>query len=309
MDAISAILHKLDHVDILMGPGQVCRSWRGAARDEPALWRRIDMLGHAELFNELNLHGMARAAVRRSAGRCEAFWGEYAGDRDFLLYLGDRAPSLKSLRLISCYNLFNEGLKEAIVKFPLLEELELSLCANVGESGVFGIVGNTCPQLKRFRFSKDVFYDFEASGYGRDDEALGIASMRELRSLQLFGNCLTNKGLTAILDNCLHLESLDLRHCFNVNMDETLRAKCAKISTLRPPHDSTDDYDFQVQEPVWADSDPWSGDSMGYGSDYELDSEDYDDYCDPSRYLDGVYEDDLDEEDRMILRGMRALMK
>jgi hypothetical protein len=48
---------------------------------------------------------------------------------------------------------------------------------------------------------------------------------------------------------------------------------------------------------------------MGYGSDYELDSEDYDDYCDPSRYLDGVYEDDLDEEDRMILRGMRALMK
>jgi hypothetical protein len=90
LDAISSILHKLDHVDILTGAGQVCRSWRGAARDEPALWRRIDMLGHAELFNELNLHGMARAAVRRSAGRCEAFWGEYAGDRDFLLYLGDR---------------------------------------------------------------------------------------------------------------------------------------------------------------------------------------------------------------------------
>ena len=90
MDAISAVLHKLGHVDILMGAGQVCRSWRAAARDEPELWRRIDMLGHADLSNELNLHGMAREAVRRSAGRCEAFWGEYAGDDDFLFYLGDQ---------------------------------------------------------------------------------------------------------------------------------------------------------------------------------------------------------------------------
>ncbi|XP_044337562.1 F-box protein SKIP19-like, partial [Triticum aestivum] len=52
LDAISAILHKLDHVDILMGPGQVCCSWRGAARDEPELWRRVNMLGHADLEHE-----------------------------------------------------------------------------------------------------------------------------------------------------------------------------------------------------------------------------------------------------------------
>uniref|UniRef100_A0ACD5XD08 Uncharacterized protein n=1 Tax=Avena sativa TaxID=4498 RepID=A0ACD5XD08_AVESA len=246
LDAILAIFHKLDHFDILMGPGQACRSWRGAARDEPDLWRRINMLGHAQLFTEVNLHGMAQVAVRLSAGR---------------------APSLKSLRLISCHNFSDEGLTEAIVKFPLLEELELSLCSNVGESGVFGVIGKACPQLKRFRFSKDEFYDFEAIGYDRDDEAMGITAMHELRSLQLFGNCLTNKGLSAILDNCLHLESLDIRHCFNVNMDDTLRAKCARISTLRLPHDSHD-YDFQVHEPIWA----------GSGSDY----------YDPSCYLGGV---------------------
>uniref|UniRef100_A0A453RYW5 Uncharacterized protein n=1 Tax=Aegilops tauschii subsp. strangulata TaxID=200361 RepID=A0A453RYW5_AEGTS len=33
---------------------------------------------------------MAQAAVRRSKGQCEAFWGEYAGDDDFLLYLGNQ---------------------------------------------------------------------------------------------------------------------------------------------------------------------------------------------------------------------------
>uniref|UniRef100_A0ACD5WIZ1 Uncharacterized protein n=1 Tax=Avena sativa TaxID=4498 RepID=A0ACD5WIZ1_AVESA len=235
LDAILSVLDYLDHVDILMGPGQVCRSWRSAARDEPDLWRRIDMLGHAELLNELNLHGMAQEAVRRSAGRCEAFWGEYAGDDDFLLYLGDQAPSLKSLRLISCDDVSDEGFTEAIQKFPLLEELELSLCPYVGESGVFGVVGKACPQLKRFRLHRDGFYYLDTRDYDMDQEALGIATMHELRSLQLSGNRVTNKGLEAILDNCHHLESLDIRRCFNVNMDDTLRAKCVRISSLRLP--------------------------------------------------------------------------
>ncbi|CAM0884223.1 unnamed protein product [Alopecurus aequalis] len=259
LDAILAILHKLGHVDILMGAGQVSRSWRAAARDEPELWRRIDMLGHAELSHELNLHGMAREAVRRSAGRCEAFWGECAGDDDFLLYLGDQAPSLKSLRLISCNDVSDEGFTEAIQKFSLLEELELSLCPYVGQSGVFGVVGQACPQLKRFTLSRSVFYYLHTRGYDVDEEAQGIATMHELRSLQLSGNRVTNEGLAAILDNCRHLESLDIRRCFNVNMDDTLLAKCARITSLRLAPN-------------------------------ELGSEDYDDYCD-SRYIDGVYED------------------
>uniref|UniRef100_A0A0E0EIV4 F-box domain-containing protein n=1 Tax=Oryza meridionalis TaxID=40149 RepID=A0A0E0EIV4_9ORYZ len=262
LDAILAIFHKLDHIEILMGAGQVCRSWRRAARDEPQLWRRIDMRGHADLSFELNLFGMAQAAVRRSAGQCEAFWGEYAADEKLLHFLGERAPSVKSLRLISCYDILNEGFSAAIKKFPLLEELELSLCSNIDNE------------------------------YEMDEEALGIATMHELRSLQLFANNLRNEGLAAILDNCPYLESLDVRHCFNVNMDDTLRAKCARIKTLRLPYDSTDDYDFQVQKPIsladfYSDSDD---DCVYGGPDYILDSDEYDDYCDPYRYLDGVYE-------------------
>jgi hypothetical protein len=176
-----------------------------------------------------------------------------------------RAPSFKSLRLISFY----DRLTEAIMKFPLLEELELSLCPNVDDSGVFGVIDKACPQLKRFRLSKDVFRDFQASVHGKGDETLGIATMHELRSLQLFGNILTNKGLTAILENCCHLESLDIRHCFNVTMDDALRAKCARISALRLPNDSTDDYDFIVKEPHLGEFRVLSG----YGSEYELGSD------------------------------------
>uniref|UniRef100_A0A0D9X586 F-box domain-containing protein n=1 Tax=Leersia perrieri TaxID=77586 RepID=A0A0D9X586_9ORYZ len=258
LEAILAVFHKLDHIEILMGAGQVCRSWRRAARDVPRLWRRIDMRGHADLSFELNLFGMAQEAVRRSAGLCEAFWGEYAADEDLLHFLGERAPFLRSLRLISCFDILDEGFSVAVTKFPLLEELELSLCDNIGENNVFKAVGKACPQLKRFRLSKRCFYSFEHSEYNKDEEALGIATMHELRSLQLFANNLSNEGLTAILDNCPHLESLDIRHCFNVSVDDTLRAKCARIKTLRLPHDSTDDYDFQVDRPIWSHVDDYS---------------------------------------------------
>ncbi|TVU02114.1 hypothetical protein EJB05_52480, partial [Eragrostis curvula] len=129
-DVLLSILHRLDHADVLISADRVCREWRRAARDEPSLWRRITMLWH-ERFTGLNRLAMAAAAVRRSAGQCEAFCGEYASDDDFLFFLGEQAPCLKSLRLISCCDVTTEGLEEAVKDFPLLEELELSLCNNV----------------------------------------------------------------------------------------------------------------------------------------------------------------------------------
>ncbi|CAM0943706.1 unnamed protein product [Alopecurus aequalis] len=236
LDTILAVLHKLDHIDILMGADQVCRSWRRAARDEPELWRRIVIRGNASLSSRLNRQGMACDAVQRSKGQCEAFCGEYAGDDGFLLYLSEQAPCLKSLRLISCSGVSFDGFVELIPRFPLLEEIELSQCPellNWGDLkyGVYNILRETFPQLKHFRLNKT------------------------LRSLQLFANDLGNEGLEAILDNCPHLESLDIRHCFNVDVDRAdeegklLREKCARIKALRLPRDSTDDYDFDFGSP------------------------------------------------------------
>uniref|UniRef100_A0A453C2M0 F-box domain-containing protein n=1 Tax=Aegilops tauschii subsp. strangulata TaxID=200361 RepID=A0A453C2M0_AEGTS len=47
-DALLAVLHRLDHVDVLMGAGQVCTPWRLAARNEPELWRRVEVRSHAD---------------------------------------------------------------------------------------------------------------------------------------------------------------------------------------------------------------------------------------------------------------------
>ena len=115
---------------------------------------------------------------------------------------------------------------------------------------MFKVVGEVCPQLKHFRLNKKLF---DVTVWEKEKDVQGIASMHGLRSLQLFSNLLTNAGLETILDNCPHLESLDIRHCFNIDMDETLLVKCARIKTMRLPDDPTDDYDLEIQSPSYQD--------------------------------------------------------
>ncbi|XP_048543648.1 putative F-box/LRR-repeat protein 23 [Triticum urartu] len=324
LDAILAVFHKLDHIDILMAADQVCSSWRRAARDEPALWRRIVMRGNADLSSRINRQGIACDAVRRSAGQCEAFCGEYAGDAGFLLYLSEEAPCLKSLRLISCDGISLDEFAELITRFPLLEELELSECPEllVDCSGslypeVYEVLGRACPQLKHFRMNKQYFQ--EQKWGNNDADAEGIAAMHELRSLQLVANDLTNKGLAAILDNCPRLESLDIRHCFNVKMDgddsggndegTLLREKCARIKTLRLPSDSTHDCHLEVQSPRFARTEEeiwrsWSISPVYYSPWLQDSEEDDDDFCRST----SRYEADLDRYEKVLPRSMRTFL-
>ncbi|KAI5021509.1 hypothetical protein ZWY2020_058239 [Hordeum vulgare] len=105
----------------------------------------------------------------------------------------------------------NRGLLEALNKFPMIEELELSLCKHVFRK-VYEGIGIAYPHLKCLKVSYPCFYSTEDIKYNKYEEALGIATMFVLCSLQLFGSELTNSGLTKILDNCSHLDYLDIHH-------------------------------------------------------------------------------------------------
>ncbi|KAL6843349.1 hypothetical protein ACP4OV_027062 [Aristida adscensionis] len=285
MDALLGILHRLDHADVLVAADRVCRSWRRAARDEPSLWRRVAMRGSGHrdrLAFGFDGSTMAREAVRRAAGQCEAFCVEYAADNAFLSYLCKQSsvtkidilqnygygatvywhcnsqqlsisiwvsgvsPGLKSLRLISCGDVTDRGLTKAVMELPLLEELELSLCYDIQHSpGVYEAIAKACPLLKQFSLNKRF-----RCAKSKDKDALEIAKMHGLRSLQLLGNALSNDGLSSILGSCHKLEALDIRHCFNVKMDQTLLTKCAGIKTLRLPDDPTDDCDLRCFTPI-----------------------------------------------------------
>ncbi|CAK9181171.1 unnamed protein product [Ilex paraguariensis] len=90
--------------------------------------------------------------------------------------------------------------------------------------------------------------------------------MHELRHLQLFGNNLTNDGLQAILSDCPHLVSLDLRQCFSISLaGNSVRSCFEKIKDVRYPNDSTEDYGFDAQisdDDSWDDADAWDPPDM-----------------------------------------------
>ncbi|CAA7046998.1 unnamed protein product [Microthlaspi erraticum] len=236
----SSILVRLGAIEILEDAQKVCTSWRHACKD-PSMWRKIVMRG---LGVEYDLEVMCRHAVDRSQGGLLEIEIWQFGTDSLLTYIADRSSNLRSLRLIMCnLKITGYGLILAVVKLPLLEELELSHCSLAGES--LKAIGRTCPNLKTLKLNKFCHRD---CGIVSDDEALAIAAaMPGLRHLQIFGNYLTNTGLNAILDNCPNLEHLDLRRCFNVNLVGDLEKRCLeRIRVLRRPNDSTLDYPFHA---------------------------------------------------------------
>ncbi|EFH50929.1 predicted protein [Arabidopsis lyrata subsp. lyrata] len=151
----------------------------------------------------------------------------------------------------------NKGVMNGIAKFPLLETLEVfhsSLKLDLKA------IGHVCPQLKTLKLNSlccpgPAHGNYAISQLGDmpplvecDDDALAIAeSMPKLRHLQLMGNGLTNTGLNVILDRCPHLEHLDVRKCFNMNLVGNLEKRCLeRIKELRRPGDSTADYPYNI---------------------------------------------------------------
>ncbi|KAG8058805.1 hypothetical protein GUJ93_ZPchr0002g25915 [Zizania palustris] len=242
-DALAAMFGKLDVVDLLMGARQVCRPWRQLAATNPTLWSRVDMSYQFDVTENEEAEAMARAVVDLAAGTTEAFWANSFVTDDLLLYVSVRASSLKSLKLSLCLDVSNEGIAEAMKGFPQLEELDITFCSSL-YGDVCQSIGKASPQLKCFRLNRIGSVQMY---YGDDTEALGIANnMPELQELQLISNGLTNNGLISILDHCLHLESVDIRRCYNIQMDDALKSKCARIKNLRLPGDSISDFKYRA---------------------------------------------------------------
>ncbi|KAK9697017.1 hypothetical protein RND81_08G009600 [Saponaria officinalis] len=186
------------------------------------------------------------------------------------LYSYCRSSQLKRLRLACCQTISATALIEALEKLSSLKELELTLCSFQTER-VIQII-NTCPSLTTFKLNE---LGSRNPTLACDEEALAIArNMPALRNLQLIGNSLTNDGLTAILDGCRHLEFLDLRACFHLELVGSLGKRLSEqIKDLRLPYDSTDDYNYLTTD---------------YDSDFdEIYAQEYDD-------MDFISDDEMD---------------
>ena len=201
-------------------------------------------------------------------------------------------------------------MREAAAKLPLLEELGITLFLLPKES--LEDVGRCCPLLKSFKWNQR-WYATGLSQTECDEEEVAIAkNMPELHHLQLIGNQLTNDGLQAILDGCPHLESLDLRGCFNVTLSGSLGRRCAeRIKNLRHPNDSMDGYEFIAEQSLYLSNDSTDDyefiddihDDDGYFDDESDDIHDeYGSFGDDYEFVADIHDDDgsSDEESNHI---------
>ncbi|XP_074267292.1 putative F-box/LRR-repeat protein 23 [Silene latifolia] len=255
-DVTLTILKKLDASVILSSVQYVCRLWYVLCK-EPSIWRTIRINGSYTLL---------RSAVDRSAGGLIDLDIEHICTPELFSYALSQSSKLKRLRLALCYGISVMDVKESLENLSSLEELELTLCYFQGDK-VIPII-SSCPFLTTFKFHA------RRSAYwylGCDDDALAIAAgMPKLRHLQLIGNNMTNVGLTAILDGCPLLQSLDLRGCSLLDLTGNLGKRLLEnIRDLRRPCDSTEDYKYQYETSDDDDNDVPEVDLISEG-DYDI---------------------------------------
>ncbi|XP_037469789.1 putative F-box/LRR-repeat protein 22 [Triticum dicoccoides] len=140
---------------------------------------------------------------------------------------------------MQCHDISKKGFMDLIVKFPQLEELVLIECHNISDDekenrDVYEAISRACSQLKLFVLAHPVYFLHPDGSYGfHDGDVLGIAMMKQLRHLSLDCVDINNAELVSIIDSCPYLEHLCMRYCYNIVADEALRAKCARIKTLK----------------------------------------------------------------------------
>ncbi|KAL0917328.1 hypothetical protein M5K25_012383 [Dendrobium thyrsiflorum] len=269
-DVLWVIFKKIAALEIIRSAQFVCRMWRHLSH-EPDLWRCIEIKVRDGGLGSNVVKSMAMIAIDRSKGCVEEFYLECFGSEgeELLSYISDRATKMRRLHLISIYSMSEMELAQSVRKFSLLEDFEISFCFFSAE--VVELVGLACPQLKSFSLNGEP-YKHHYNYYGGDSnanfdaKAFAIAThMQQLHRLQLIGDSLTNIGLLAILNSCPNLQYLDIRACFNVNVDESLKQKCSLIKDLRLPQDSTADYEFNAlivgRDPFDSDFEPTQSDS------------------------------------------------
>ncbi|KAF2571361.1 hypothetical protein F2Q70_00003071 [Brassica cretica] len=201
-DALGLIFSHLPLQEVLTVVPRVCKAWNRAVTG-PYCWQEIDIeLWCNRCHQSDHLDRMLQLLINRSSGSLRKLSVTGLQNDSIFSFIAQHAGSLKTLKVPrSC--LSNSGVVKVAEKLSSLTFLDLSYCSSV---------------------------------VSHDDEAYAIArTMPKLKRLEIAYHRVSAEGVLKILSSCIFLQFLELRGCWDVQLDNKFfKEKFPDMKVLGP---------------------------------------------------------------------------
>ncbi|KAI3451169.1 hypothetical protein Pfo_007834 [Paulownia fortunei] len=278
-DALGLIFKNLSLLEVLTVVPRVCKSW-GRAVMGPYCWQEIDIEEWSRNCKPEVVDRMIQLLITRSCGSLRKLAVSGLASDQSIWFIANHAQSLRTLRLPRS-EINDSILGKAAGMLSTLTFIDLSYCINIGAQALEEI-GKHCKSLTSLR---RIMHPLEViDKLSQDDEALAIAAtMPRLKHLEIAYLLVDTSSIIEILKNCKQLELLDVRGCWNVNLDEKFVKRFPKLKVVGPL--VVDCYDMNGLD----NCSDYSGSSGYLAWDFVAGDMDDDDY---PEMLDNFWEDD-----------------
>lgn len=288
-DALGLIFRNLSLHEVLMVVPRVCKSWRRVVMG-PYCYQEINIEEWSRNRKPEVIDRMLLLLISRSSGSLRKLCVSGLTSDQSIWFIANHAQSLQTLRLPRC-EIHDSTMVDIAGKFSTITVLDLSYCINIGARALEAI-GSHCKSLTKLR---RIMHPLEVvAKLSQDDEALAIAtSMPGLKHLEIAYLLVDTLSIIEIVKNCKQLEFLDIRGCWDVNLDEGFMKGFPKLKVVGPL--VVDCYDKYG----WDNCSDYSG-SSGYlawdfvAGDEDDDEEDYPDMLDEDFWEDDNLIEDVE---------------
>ncbi|XP_042492880.1 F-box protein FBW2-like [Macadamia integrifolia] len=232
-DALGLIFSNLSLKDKLTLIPTICKSWRKAVMG-PYCWQEIDIEEWSCRRQPEELDRMLQMLITRSSGSPRKLCVSDLPNDTIFSYVADHASSLQTLQLPG--SKISDSIVEHLAgKMATITLLDLTYCGKIGARALEAF-GKNCKFLVTLRRNMHPS-DVDVGNRGcQDNEAHAIATtMPKLKHLEIAYMVITTEGILDILSGCRELESLDVRGCWDVKLDDKfLDEKCSGLKVLGP---------------------------------------------------------------------------
>ncbi|KAK9905270.1 hypothetical protein M0R45_000322 [Rubus argutus] len=289
-EALSLIFKSLSFEEKLTVIPMVCKPWSKAVIGSDC-WQEIDIEEWSNECQPQHLDRMIQMLVARNCGSMRKLCVSGLQNDLIFCFIAEHAKSLQTLRLRRS-EMSDSIVEQTVGRLSTVTSLDLSYCGKIG-SRALEAIGKNCKFL--VGLCRNIHPSYSA-GMPMNDEARAIATtMPRLKHLEIAYHIINTQGALQILESCPELEFLDLRGCWDVELDDKFFGeKVPKLKVLGPPVEIMDDYSDEDLECCMDDSDASSECSDDY-SDEDLECC-MDDSDASSEWSDDYSDEDLSEE-------------